>query len=109
MRRAHRISGVMLALSLFVSGCYGPFRLTRQLHDWNGRIGDKYENEVVFVAFCVFPVYAFTAAADAVLFNSIEFWTGRRLFVSFRDTSRQSARLIQQALQPKTEVESFTP
>lgn len=77
--RAHRASGIVLALSLFISGCYGPFNLTRQLHAWNGRVGDKYVNELVFLALTILPlpVYGFAVVGDMVIFNSIEFWTGR--------------------------------
>jgi hypothetical protein len=66
----------LLALALFASGCYGPFNLTRRIHHWNGQVGGKWENEIVFLIFAWVPVYGFATLGDAVVFNSIEFWTG---------------------------------
>src|SRR5688572_15404751 len=68
------LSGVLV---LAVTGCYGPFRLTRKLHKFNGEIGDKWVNEAAFVGMVVFPVYFFATLADAIVFNSVEFWTGK--------------------------------
>lgn len=77
MLRSHRLSGLVLVMSLVISGCYGPFNLTRQVHHFNGQAGDKYVNELIFISFAILPVYTGAAFLDAVLFNSIEFWTGR--------------------------------
>lgn len=64
----------VLALS---TGCYGPFELTKTVHDWNGKAtGDKFANSVVFFALCVVQVYSVTLFIDAVVLNTIEFWTG---------------------------------
>lgn len=84
MLRSHRVSGMLLVMSLvIISGCYGPFNLTRQVHHFNGQAGDKYVNELIFLAFAILPVYTGAAFLDAVLFNSIEFWTGRNpVFIS---------------------------
>jgi len=66
-----------LALSLFASGCYGPFNLTRRLYRWNEQVGTKWEREFVFVLLAWAPVYAITMLGDAIVFNSMEFWTGK--------------------------------
>ncbi len=76
MGRSHRISAGLVALSLMLSGCYGPFNLTKRLYWWNGAVGDKWENEVVFLLLLVVPAYGVASLADAVIFNSMEFWTG---------------------------------
>lgn len=77
MSRAFRTITLLFATVLCVSGCYGPFNLTRRLHHWNGREGyDKWEDEFLFVLLTWAPVYGLTAAADALLFNPLEFWTG---------------------------------
>lgn len=60
-----------------LAGCYGPFALTKKLHKWNGTIGDKWANEAVFLVVTLVPVYSVTALADALVFNSIEFWGGK--------------------------------
>lgn len=65
---------VLLLVSL--TSCYGPFNLTQKLHKWNGSLGDKYVNALVFFGLLVVPVYGVSTFADAVIFNTIEFWTG---------------------------------
>ncbi len=76
--RVHRRIGVgLLLLAFLVSGCYGPFRLTRKLHQWNGQVGDKWANEVVFIVLVWVPVYGLATLGDGLVFNSIEFWTGK--------------------------------
>ncbi|CAN5378056.1 hypothetical protein BH11BAC2_BH11BAC2_21730 [soil metagenome] len=62
--------------TLLQSGCYGKFALTGKLYDWNGQIGDKFVNSLVFFVLCVIPVYPAAAFVDAVIFNLIEFWSG---------------------------------
>lgn len=64
------------------TACYGPFNLTKSLHKWNGQIKgsgqvtDKWMHELVFLGLVILPVYEFAALGDAIIFNSIEFWTG---------------------------------
>ena len=77
MRRMLRTVSGLLAFGLFVGGCYGPFNLTRRLYQWNGQVGDRWEKEVVFLLLALTPVYTFSTLADAVVFNSMEFWTGK--------------------------------
>lgn len=61
-----------------MTGCYGPFRLTSQLNDWNGRVSDKkFVNELVFLGLCILPAYELCVLGDALIFNSIEFWGGK--------------------------------
>lgn len=66
----------LIALLTFNTACYGPFNLTKKLHEWNGQVGDKFTNELVFFAFIVIPVYEATLFIDGVVLNTIEFWTG---------------------------------
>ncbi len=65
----------VLCLSMFASGCYGPFNLTRQVHHWNGTVSD---NEWIQEGIYFFGgiAYALAAFADSLVFNSIEFWGG---------------------------------
>ena len=68
----------LFCVGLMAGGCYGPFNLTRRLHHWNGQVGGRWANEVVFLVFAVAvpAVYGLATLGDAVVFNSIEFWTG---------------------------------
>ncbi len=84
---------LMPALFVAASGCYGPFALTKKLHKWNAGIGQqmaqnasnkkqkkqetRWATEGVFLAFVILPVYDAAILADAVVLNSMQFWTGR--------------------------------
>ena len=62
-----------LAGSMMLSSCIGNFSLTKKVFEWNQNVGDKFVNELVFIAFCIVPVYEIAAFIDAVVINSIEF------------------------------------
>jgi hypothetical protein len=77
MKWRHRISFGAMALALCMSsGCYGPFNLTRRLYQWNGQVGTTWEREFMFILLAWAPVYSLAFLGDAVVFNSMEFWTG---------------------------------
>lgn len=79
MKKTLRNSALLLAAVCMLSSCIGSFQLTNKVKDWNESLGDKFINEVVFLAFHIVPVYHVCMFADAVVFNSVEFWTGERL------------------------------
>ena len=72
------IKNVAIALVVVtMSSCYGSFRLTNSLYDWNGRVSqNKFVNELVFLGLCILPAYEICTLGDALIFNSIEFWGG---------------------------------
>lgn len=78
MRKSYLSVGiaVLLGATTLLSSCIGSFSLTNKVLDWNKTIGDKFVNEVVFVAMSIVPIYQLSIFADAVIFNSLEFWTG---------------------------------
>lgn len=65
-----------LACSMLFTSCIGSFGLFNKLLDWNKTIDSKFVNELVFIAFCIVPVYEIAALADILVINSIEFWSG---------------------------------
>ncbi len=76
--RLGKVFGSLLVAGLLVAtpACYGPFKLTQKFHKWNGSIGEKWGQEIVFLATVIIPVYSVCMLGDAVVFNSIEFWGG---------------------------------
>lgn len=62
--------------SLLFSSCIGSFGLWSKLKDWNQGLGNKFVNEIVFLAFHIVPVYEVAYFADVLVLNSIEFWSG---------------------------------
>ncbi len=68
---------IMLACSaLFMQGCYGSFPLFNKILSWNGTIGNKWVNTLVYVCFWIIPVYEIALLADWWVINAIEFWSG---------------------------------
>ena len=82
MKKIIRNSALMIAAAFMRSSCIGSFQLTNKVKDWNESLGDKFINEVVFLAFHIVPIYEICMFADGVVFNSVEFWTGERLVAS---------------------------
>lgn len=68
------LSLAVLTTGLAQTACIGPFKLTTKLHAWNSQLGDKFINALVF--FVLLPVYALSLVGDAIIFNTIEFWSG---------------------------------
>ena len=57
-------------------GCTGSFNLTKKVYDGHRSQGDKWADELLFLGAVLLPIYGIATFADAVVFNSIEFWTG---------------------------------
>lgn len=70
-----KVAAMLMAGCLLSSSCVGSFSLFNKIAKWN-RHATKYKflNEVIFVL--ISPVYAVCGAADLLVLNSIEFWTG---------------------------------
>lgn len=78
--RMVRTLGVSLTLTAFLfttSGCFGGFNLTRNVYNFNKRVSpEKWVQELVFLGLVIVPVYGIAMLVDAIIINSIEFWTG---------------------------------
>ena len=70
------LMAVLLCGAVTFSSCIGPFKLTNKLLSWNNSVGSKFANELVFFCFWILPVYEVSIVADALVLNSIEFWSG---------------------------------
>ena len=69
---------VLMLSAVSFQSCIGSFSLTNKVLTWNRSVSNKFVNELVFFAFWVLPVYEVTAAADLLVINSIEFWSGNK-------------------------------
>ncbi len=67
---------ISFILSVF-TGCYGKFQLTRKVYEINSQVKDKFLRSATTWAFVIIPVYGVAALLDFVLFNTVEFWTGK--------------------------------
>ncbi|MDR3189023.1 MAG: DUF3332 domain-containing protein [Prevotellaceae bacterium] len=66
------------ASMVLMSSCIGSFSLFNKVLDWNKKAtNNKWVNELIFVCLTIIPVYEVSYFLDAILFNSLEFWTGQ--------------------------------
>ena len=80
------VAACMISGSLLFSSCVGSFSLFNRLSSWNQTVGDKFVNELIFIVLT--PAYMVCYAADAVVINSIEFWTGSNPMANVGDVKK---------------------
>jgi hypothetical protein len=87
------------------SACFGSFNLTRKVWTFNKNVSpDKFVQELVFLAFAVIPVYSIAGFLDAVVINSIEFWTGENpVSVAKTTTTPDGREFVQRGTVTPTE------
>ncbi len=75
--RLNLVVALTLSGTLLFSSCIGSFGLFNRVLSWNNTVGDnKFVNELIFIALWIVPVYEIAGVADALVLNTIEFWTG---------------------------------
>jgi len=72
-----KMIAVVMIVALFTTGCTGSFNLTRKVYNFHRSQTDKWSDELCFLLVVLIPVYSIATFADAIVFNSIEFWTGK--------------------------------
>jgi len=99
-----RVLLAVAALSVVTTGCFGSFQATRKLYNWNKGVGDKWTQEFVYlVVGGLVPVYGLAGLLDAVVLNSIEFWTGKNpMTASATKTWEQDGKRVVQTLRTDT-------
>ncbi len=68
----------LLAACIFAgttTGCWGSFKLTKKAYDFNNSLGNKWISWIVFIL-VGHVATGVTLFADALIFNTMEFWTG---------------------------------
>ena len=70
------ILALLCAGAIALTGCYGSYAVFNKVHKWNGTFGNKWANFCMHVLLWIVPVYELSLLGDALLFNSIEFWSG---------------------------------
>jgi len=64
-----------MTFTAVLTSCIGPFHMTGRLLEWNKNLHCKFVNELVFVALWILPVYEVSILLDAVVLNTIDFWS----------------------------------
>lgn len=68
---------IAMTSAALLSGCYGKFALTKKVYDFNGSVHPNgIVKSVIMVGLNIIPVYGLAIMADALILNSVEFWTG---------------------------------
>ena len=67
-----------LAACLSAPSCIGPNNAYNSLATWNSKLSDsKFLNELAYLGLNIIPVYGLFLFADCLVFNSVEFWSGK--------------------------------
>ena len=67
-----------LAACLTTTSCIGPNNAYNSLLTWNSKLSDsKFVNELAFLGLNIIPVYGLFLFGDYIIFNSVEFWSGK--------------------------------
>jgi hypothetical protein len=66
----------IMVFALLAVGCTGSFNLTRKVYNFHRSQTEKWTDELCFLLVAITPIYGLATFADAIVFNSIEFWTG---------------------------------
>ena len=77
MKKMLCMMSLAIALTM-MSGCVGGnngFALTSKLYKWNKSFDNKVVEELVFLGCNIIPVYGVCVWVDAIVLNSIDFWT----------------------------------
>lgn len=82
------VAAFALSGTILFSSCVGSFGLFNRISSWNQSVGNKFVNELVFLALNIVPVYGVAYLADALVINSIEFWTGSNPMASVGDVKK---------------------
>lgn len=77
--RFRRVAILTLTASALMgtSACFGSFNLVRKVYGFNKTASnDKFVRELLFLGLNIVPVYSVASLIDAVVINTIEFWSG---------------------------------
>ena len=70
-----KVSALFMAAALLTTSCVGSFSLFNRVAKWNMRAtNSKFLNEIIFLL--ISPAYVVCTTVDALVLNTIEFWTG---------------------------------
>jgi len=99
---------LMVFLPVVSTGCFGGFQLTRKVYAFNREVSpDKWIRELVFLAMAIVPVYGAATFLDAVVFNSVEFWTGSNPVLAKNGSSRKITTADGTAILTRTSADTL--
>ena len=82
---------LLLTVCVITAGCTGSFMLTKKVYNFHRQQEGKWVDELVFLGVVIIPVYSLATLGDAIIFNSIEFWSGDN---PIKTSSKESSIVI---------------
>ena len=70
-----KLIALLVVVAMFSAGCTGSFMLTKKVYNFHRDQDGKWMDELFFLGTVILPVYGLATLGDAIIFNSIEFWT----------------------------------
>ncbi|MDR0437946.1 MAG: DUF3332 domain-containing protein [Bacteroidales bacterium] len=71
-----KLVAIALASSILFQSCLGSFKLFNKVIEWNQNLTvNKFINNLVYWVLNIVPVYGVVMFIDAIILNTIEFWT----------------------------------
>ncbi|HTL36733.1 MAG TPA: DUF3332 family protein [Kofleriaceae bacterium] len=68
-------------LATSAAGCYGSYSAFHAVHKWNGHAtGNRIADSVIHFGLWVIPVYPLVIFGDWLIFNNVEFISGKPVF-----------------------------
>jgi hypothetical protein len=80
---------MVVAMTGSLVGCFGSFRATKNVYNFNRTVHpNAWVREGMFLGMVIIPVYPLATLFDALILNSLEFWTGRNPLAQAGDRHR---------------------
>lgn len=77
-RRLPMLAVSILLITSLGTGCIGNFALVSKVRKFNLEVSeDRWGRELVFVCLYIIPAYPVSGVLDLIIFNAIEFWSGK--------------------------------
>lgn len=80
---------ILITIAIFsLTACTGSFKLTKTINNFHRAQSNKWMDEVIFLGCVILPVYFFGTLGDAIILNSVEFWTGKNPMTEVGDLEK---------------------
>ena len=70
-----KLIALVIVVGMMAAGCTGSFELTKKVYNFHRDQEGKWTDELIFLGCVILPVYSLATLGDAIIFNTIEFWT----------------------------------
>ena len=70
-----------LVLGLGSTSCLGTNNAFNGINNWNAGVTQQdWVNELIYIGLWIIPVYPLALTGDALIFNTIDYWSGDNVF-----------------------------